>query len=80
MDCSTPGFSVHHQLPELVQTHERERERERETLPKEKKRFNKSWRTFLALSVSDSFRHGWSPETLPFMRDSDKGSRWGAFM
>ena len=21
MDCSTPGFSVHHQLPELVQTH-----------------------------------------------------------
>ena len=22
MDCSTPGFPVHHQLPELVQTHE----------------------------------------------------------
>ena len=21
MDCSTPGFSVHHQLPELTQTH-----------------------------------------------------------
>ena len=21
MDCSTPGFSVHHQLPELAQTH-----------------------------------------------------------
>ena len=21
MDCSTPGFPVHHQLPELVQTH-----------------------------------------------------------
>ena len=21
MDCSTPGFSVHHQLPELVQAH-----------------------------------------------------------
>ena len=21
MDCSTPGFSVHHQFPELVQTH-----------------------------------------------------------
>ena len=21
MDCSTPGFSVHHQLLELVQTH-----------------------------------------------------------
>ena len=21
MDCSTPGFSAHHQLPELVQTH-----------------------------------------------------------
>ena len=21
MDCSTPGFSVHHQLPELIQTH-----------------------------------------------------------
>ena len=23
MDCSTPGFPVHHQLPELVQTHVR---------------------------------------------------------
>ena len=22
MDCSTPGFSVHHQLPELAQTHQ----------------------------------------------------------
>ena len=22
MDCSTPGFPVHHQLPELTQTHE----------------------------------------------------------
>ena len=22
MDCSTPGFPVHHQLPELAQTHE----------------------------------------------------------
>ena len=21
MDCSTPGFPVHHQLPELTQTH-----------------------------------------------------------
>ena len=21
MDCSTPGFPVHHQLPELAQTH-----------------------------------------------------------
>ena len=21
MDCSTPGFPVHHQLPELIQTH-----------------------------------------------------------
>ena len=21
MDCSTPGFLVHHQLPELAQTH-----------------------------------------------------------
>ena len=21
MDCSTPGFSVHHQLPELAQSH-----------------------------------------------------------
>ena len=21
MDCSTPGFSIHHQLPELIQTH-----------------------------------------------------------
>ena len=21
MDCSTPGFSVHHQLPKLSQTH-----------------------------------------------------------
>ena len=21
MDCSTPGFSVHHKLPELAQTH-----------------------------------------------------------
>ena len=21
MDCSTPGFPIHHQLPELVQTH-----------------------------------------------------------
>ena len=21
MDCSTPGFLVHHQLPELTQTH-----------------------------------------------------------
>ena len=21
MDCSTPGFTVHHQLPELTQTH-----------------------------------------------------------
>ena len=21
MDCSTPGFSVHHQLPKLAQTH-----------------------------------------------------------
>ena len=21
MDCSTPGFPVHHQLPELMQTH-----------------------------------------------------------
>ena len=21
MDCGTPGFPVHHQLPELVQTH-----------------------------------------------------------
>ena len=21
MDCSTPGFHVHHQLPELAQTH-----------------------------------------------------------
>ena len=21
MDCSTPGFSIHHQLPELAQTH-----------------------------------------------------------
>jgi len=21
MDCSTPGFSVHHHLPELAQTH-----------------------------------------------------------
>ena len=21
MDCSTPGFAVHHQLPELTQTH-----------------------------------------------------------
>ena len=21
MDCSTPGFSVHHQLPEFAQTH-----------------------------------------------------------
>ena len=21
MDCSTPGFSVHHQLPEITQTH-----------------------------------------------------------
>ena len=21
MDCSTPGFSVHHQFPELAQTH-----------------------------------------------------------
>jgi len=21
MDCSTPGFRVHHQLPELAQTH-----------------------------------------------------------
>ena len=21
MDCSMPGFSVHHQFPELVQTH-----------------------------------------------------------
>ena len=21
MDCSTPGFAVHHQLPELAQTH-----------------------------------------------------------
>ena len=21
MDCSTPGLSVHHQLPELIQTH-----------------------------------------------------------
>ena len=21
MDCRTPGFSVHHQFPELVQTH-----------------------------------------------------------
>ena len=23
MDCSTPGFPVHHQLPELAQTHDR---------------------------------------------------------
>ena len=23
MDCSTPGFPVHHQLPELTQTHVR---------------------------------------------------------
>ena len=45
---------------------------------KKKKRFNKSWRTFLALGVSVSFRHGWSAETLPFTQDSDKGSRWGA--
>ena len=22
MECSTPGFPVHHQLPELAQTHE----------------------------------------------------------
>ena len=22
MDCSTPGFSVHHQLPELAQAHD----------------------------------------------------------
>ena len=22
MDCSTPGFPVHHQLPELTQTHD----------------------------------------------------------
>ena len=29
MDCSMPGFSVHHQLLELVQTHEKDRERER---------------------------------------------------
>ena len=21
MDCSTPGFPVHHQIPELIQTH-----------------------------------------------------------
>ena len=21
MDCSTPGFPVHHQLPEVIQTH-----------------------------------------------------------
>ena len=21
MDCSTPGFPVHHQLPQLIQTH-----------------------------------------------------------
>ena len=22
MDCSTPGFPIHHQLPELAQTHQ----------------------------------------------------------
>ena len=53
---------------------DRHKKSQRETLPT-KERFNKSLRTFFALSVAGSFWHRWSPKTPPFTRDNDESGR-----
>ena len=58
MDCSTPGFSVHHQLPELEQTHVHQvgdaNKPSRHLLPPSPPAFNLSQHQGLLQEVSSS--------------------------